>query len=230
MRILGGSGAANDHCLTSIEGQPLSSIRGGTDLNIAHTGCDIQQHLQSMFYLLRREETLKMVCDAFKHVTYGILTNVHLSLQAVKLETARNGRTRYLAVVSRPAPCRHTQSAPTPSPPQLVSVQTGRSERSQTNTPTAQHKRSHSSSATTAKRPANKCTSLDGGHHHDADAKCDRSTRSSLDEEHACDATSHFCNESDESCLLGIDCNDRTTVGLVLRIQADTTIRLDGDG
>lgn len=37
-------------------------------------------------------------------------------------------------------------------------------------------------------------------------------------------------NEIEESCLLGIDCNEKTTVGLVLRILADTTIRLDGDG
>lgn len=37
-------------------------------------------------------------------------------------------------------------------------------------------------------------------------------------------------NEVEESCLLGIDCNDKTSVGLVLRIMGDTTIRLDGDG
>lgn len=37
-------------------------------------------------------------------------------------------------------------------------------------------------------------------------------------------------NEVEESCLLGIDCNDKTTVGLVLRILGDTAIRLDGDG
>lgn len=37
-------------------------------------------------------------------------------------------------------------------------------------------------------------------------------------------------NEIEESCLLGIDCNEKTTVGLVLKILADTTIRLDGDG
>lgn len=36
--------------------------------------------------------------------------------------------------------------------------------------------------------------------------------------------------EIEESCLLGIDCNEKTTVGLVLRILGDTTIRLDGDG
>lgn len=37
-------------------------------------------------------------------------------------------------------------------------------------------------------------------------------------------------NEGEESCLLGIDCNEKTTVGLVLRVLADTAIRLDGDG
>ncbi|CAH2073897.1 unnamed protein product, partial [Iphiclides podalirius] len=35
---------------------------------------------------------------------------------------------------------------------------------------------------------------------------------------------------SDEAALLGIDCNDRTTVGLVLKVLADTSIKLDGDG
>ncbi|KAJ8722694.1 hypothetical protein PYW07_003874 [Mythimna separata] len=76
---------------------------------------DIQHHLQSMFYLLRPEETLKM---------------------AVKLESAHAGRTRYLVVVCR----------------------------------------------------------------------------------------------SNEAALLGIDCNERTSVGLVLRVLADTSIKLDGDG
>lgn len=42
--------------------------------------------------------------------------------------------------------------------------------------------------------------------------------------------TNRNSNEIEESCLLGIDCNEKTTVGLVLRILADTTIRLDGDG
>ncbi|KZC05023.1 Protein phosphatase Slingshot [Dufourea novaeangliae] len=87
---------------------------------VSTAGCDIQQHLQSMFYLLRPEETLKM---------------------AVKLESVHQGRTRYLVVVS----CTGRQNA-------------------------------------------------------------------------------------EESCLLGIDCHDRATVGLVLRVLADTAITLDGDG
>ncbi|XP_054014531.1 protein phosphatase Slingshot isoform X2 [Hylaeus anthracinus] len=87
---------------------------------VSTAGCDIQQHLQSMFYLLRPEETLKM---------------------AVKLESVHQGRTRYLVVVS--------------------------------------------------------CTGR---------------------------------QDAEESCLLGIDCHDRATVGLVLRVLADTAITLDGDG
>lgn len=35
---------------------------------------------------------------------------------------------------------------------------------------------------------------------------------------------------AEEACLLGIDCNLRTTVGLVLRVLAETAITLDGDG
>ncbi|XP_046426700.1 protein phosphatase Slingshot homolog 2 isoform X2 [Neodiprion fabricii] len=87
---------------------------------VSSAGCDIQQHLQSMFYLLRPEETLKM---------------------AVKLESVHPGRTRYLVVVS--------------------------------------------------------CTGR---------------------------------QDAEESCLLGIDCHARATVGLVLRVLADTAITLDGDG
>lgn len=38
------------------------------------------------------------------------------------------------------------------------------------------------------------------------------------------------CVGVEESCLLGIDCNESTTIGLVVPILADTTIHLDGDG
>ncbi|XP_076337778.1 uncharacterized protein LOC143239966 isoform X2 [Tachypleus tridentatus] len=37
-------------------------------------------------------------------------------------------------------------------------------------------------------------------------------------------------NGSEESCLLGVDCHDSITIGLVLPIWADTDITLDGDG
>lgn len=52
--------------------------------------------------------------------------------------------------------------------------------------------------------------------------KCDLLTASNI--------KNNNCNDVEESCLLGIDCNEKTTVGLVLRILADTAIRLDGDG
>lgn len=41
---------------------------------------------------------------------------------------------------------------------------------------------------------------------------------------------SRMGKRAEESCLLGIDCNEKTTVGLVLRVLADTSITLDGDG
>lgn len=92
---------------------------GNGNGNNSQGSSTIQKHLQSMFYLLRPEETLKM---------------------AVKLESVHPTRTRYLVVVSR------------------MGVR------------------------------------------------------------------------GEESCLLGIDCNEKTTVGLVLRVMANTHITLDGDG
>ncbi|GFT94808.1 protein phosphatase Slingshot [Nephila pilipes] len=88
---------------------------------IANGACDIQQHLQSMLYLLHADDILKM---------------------AVKLESIHSSRTRYLVVVY------------------------------------------------------------------------------------------HNCGEyqQEESCLLGIDCNKETTIGLLLPVWADTRITLDGDG
>lgn len=35
---------------------------------------------------------------------------------------------------------------------------------------------------------------------------------------------------AEEACLLGIDCNHRTTIGLVIPVWADARITLDGDG
>lgn len=78
-------------------------------------------------------------------------------------------------------------------------------------------------------------------------AACDNDSTSSDDntihchpaaDESQCETESNFgsscsrssSNEIEESCLLGIDCNEKTTVGLVLRVLADTAIRLDGDG
>ncbi|KAG5884609.1 hypothetical protein JTB14_024360 [Gonioctena quinquepunctata] len=100
-------------------GGSASGSRFGAASTAAQGSSHIQKHLQSMFYLLRPEETLKM---------------------AVKLESIHTLRTRYLVVVSR------------------MGVR------------------------------------------------------------------------GEECCLLGIDCNEKTTVGLVLRVLANTQITLDGDG
>lgn len=52
-----------------------------------------------------------------------------------------------------------------------------------------------------------------------------------IDHDNISESDSLGCaSEREESCLLGIDCNEKTTVGLVLRLLADTSIRLDGDG
>lgn len=48
--------------MSCLEGQQYRSISGSSKLGSeCNTGCDIQKHLQSMFYLLNPEETLKMV-------------------------------------------------------------------------------------------------------------------------------------------------------------------------
>lgn len=64
------------------------------------------------------------------------------------------------------------------------------------------------------------------------DAVATDSSDDDLSDSHRSNTSSNASSSSDieESCLLGIDCNEKTTVGLVLRILADTTIRLDGDG
>ncbi|XP_066143977.1 protein phosphatase Slingshot isoform X2 [Euwallacea fornicatus] len=105
-------------CVATADNGSNGSIQGDVYNGVQESSA-IQLHLQSMFYLLRPEETLKM---------------------AVKLESEHSGRTRYLVVVSR------------------------------------------------------------------------------------------MGSRGEESCLLGIDCNEETTVGLVLRVLADTKITLDGDG
>jgi protein phosphatase slingshot len=61
--------------------------------------------------------------------------------------------------------------------------------------------------------------------HADVDQHCDNESTVGS----SCSSKSSS-NEIEESCLLGIDCNEKTTVGLVLRVLADTAIRLDGDG
>ncbi|KAJ6639861.1 Protein phosphatase Slingshot [Pseudolycoriella hygida] len=161
---------------------------------------DIQRHLQSMFYLLREEETLKM---------------------AVKLETARTGRTRYLVVVSR----------------------LGKFSRQHQQQNTGRYNTKNYASSSFHADVQSKSSNRKQMDHFQSDA-----VRNSdiFKVNEMVDVNSRFCqknsddydydvdvpatSEVEESCLLGIDCNEKTTVGLVLKILADTTIRLDGDG
>ncbi|XP_034488378.1 protein phosphatase Slingshot isoform X3 [Drosophila innubila] len=157
---------------------------------------DIQLHLQSMFYLLQREDTLKM---------------------AVKLESQRSNRTRYLVIASRSC-CRTAASGERRS--KIMRHNSVKS--APPSTPVAQrqlsvdsHKAQQATQEETAKRlsvNANRqCL------------KCDADNRESGD-------NNKNTSGMEESCLLGIDCNERTTIGLVVPILADTTIHLDGDG
>lgn len=55
---------------TFSDGRRLSQISvelSASQTSIGSVGSDIQQHLQSMFYLLRPEETLKMVIFMIPH-------------------------------------------------------------------------------------------------------------------------------------------------------------------
>lgn len=78
-------------------------------------------------------------------------------------------------------------------------------------------------------RATNNCDTRSGSN---SDIKMTRIKENLLncDEFNFMNSINRNCNEVEESCLLGIDCNEKTTVGLVLRILADTSIRLDGDG
>ncbi|XP_050075373.1 uncharacterized protein LOC126562794 [Anopheles maculipalpis] len=302
-----------------VEGKATSRPSSSCSSGSSSSSSDIQQHLQSMFCLLRPEETLKM---------------------AVKLESLRTGRTRYLVVVSRTVTSkRHNtgtlyltgsgSSTTTTSngnisswplsvtppetfinlPPSQQQYHGGRSScttLSGTVTATAHMRHSSCTSETfagidTFVSSVDSCVlnvgPIGGGRLPDGadvacrSVQCDSKTNSRLIESAAtataaaavlgttingadgvgepCAAPSgaedltlsdkrdtessesglhsqqyqsqHSISNSaisiveggkkiEESCLLGIDCNERTTVGLVLKVLADTSIRLDGDG
>lgn len=63
-----------------------------------------------------------------------------------------------------------------------------------------------------------------------ANSSATTGTSTNLNTGNTAPASSQDCVGVEESCLLGIDCNERTTIGLVVPILADTTIHLDGDG
>lgn len=163
------------------------------------------------------------------------------NFQAVKLESLRAGRTRYLVVVSRPASRQAQQNL---SHNQEASTQIG------VDLPPAVVNSLSISSNSISLNPTsyfNEAATTSSRFSANLIATCDNDSTSSDDntiqchpaaDESQCETESNFgsscsrssSNEIEESCLLGIDCNEKTTVGLVLRVLADTAIRLDGDG
>ncbi|XP_017020543.1 protein phosphatase Slingshot isoform X2 [Drosophila kikkawai] len=185
-----GKGTALVLALKDIPPQQHSERRLSTDStrssnSTQSNNSDIQLHLQSMFFLLQREDTLKM---------------------AVKLESQRSNRTRYLVIASRSC-CRSSTSER-----RRHRIMRHNSAKVSGSTSTSSTQRQLSEEQAPAP----------------AASKCDRSA----DKENATAASDNNKNTSgmEESCLLGIDCNERTTIGLVVPILADTTIHLDGDG
>ncbi|XP_016981928.1 protein phosphatase Slingshot isoform X2 [Drosophila rhopaloa] len=152
---------------------------------------DIQLHLQSMFFLLQREDTLKM---------------------AVKLESQRSNRTRYLVIASRSCCRSATSERRRHRIMRHNSAKVGGS---------AGTTSSSSAAVTTQRQLSVEQTAVE------TSSKCDKSA----DKENTTAAGDNKNTSGmEESCLLGIDCNERTTIGLVVPILADTTIHLDGDG
>ncbi|XP_073816292.1 protein phosphatase Slingshot isoform X2 [Musca autumnalis] len=244
---------------------------------------DIQHHLQSMFYLLRHEETLKM---------------------AVKLESQRANRTRYIVIASRccyrPTTTerrnkimRHNSARMSSSSSSSLSTATttttnvsiSGSTTHQTfgNVGTARQlsmdgtkssaqlqqqqqqlqqiddswvemrdkRLSNATTTATTNRQSLKCDASEkmcgGGGGASGDnktsnltASLQNSTANIVIPSNSSSAMSAgnvpaSANSQDyvgveESCILGIDYNERATIGLVVPILADTTIHLDGDG
>lgn len=175
--------------------------------------------------------------------------------QAVKLESSRLGRTRYLVVVScsrKPAQRKSIQSQQQQHFNNTINAQnininnnkgissimirSGSNDNQNSNSSTmtpSPHRKLLDQQAPNS--PAIIATTLKTGAKHLINEK-DRNNlgRLSQDEKQPNDQFDELdqpnMNEVEESCLLGIDCNEKTSVGLVLRIMGDTTIRLDGDG
>ncbi|KAH8251944.1 hypothetical protein KR038_011767, partial [Drosophila bunnanda] len=189
-----GKGTALVLALKDIPPQQHSERRLSTDStrssnSTQSNNSDIQLHLQSMFFLLQREDTLKM---------------------AVKLESQRSNRTRYLVIASRSC-CRSSTS-----------------ER-------RRHRimRHNSAKVSGSSGPPSSSTQRQLSEEQapaPAASKCDRSADKENLTAIAAGDNNKNTSGMEESCLLGIDCNERTTIGLVVPILADTTIHLDGDG
>lgn len=173
-------------------------------------------------------------------------------LQAVKLESIRAGRTRYLVVVSRPR---------LNIPPQEMFQQEIAQNQIRQNTgikssnlgPVSSNNNQNQQNHQKLENHQEKCSCSDKSQNNNENNlineqfsnfdNCDKnlsfgdnsllcsSCDFCIDHDNISESDSLGCtSEREESCLLGIDCNEKTTVGLVLRLLADTSIRLDGDG
>uniref|UniRef100_A0A336LRZ2 protein-serine/threonine phosphatase n=1 Tax=Culicoides sonorensis TaxID=179676 RepID=A0A336LRZ2_CULSO len=257
------SASASSHCTSEMAGccsTDDNNLCADSQNCGSSTGNDIQKHLQSMFFLLRPEETLKM---------------------AVKLESMRAGRTRYLVVVSRPVK-RQKPSASHSTSSSSSSTLSHQLTGSQTNTNSQNNKLQQPCTTTTSTTNVSSTTVNNQSDelcvsctNEQLNKNCDtnngnivtetqqqqqnppislpleQTTTSSNLENNISDTNSgqQSCfncrknsslavevkttigeDEIEESCLLGIDCNEETTVGLVLKVLNDTSIRLDGDG
>lgn len=161
------------------------------------------------------------------------------------MESLRAGRTRYLVVVSRPV-SKHAQqfAAPGVSPSRHADLVT-----SHLNQPINSINNNNNSSSSISLNPTsyfNDTTTNSGVSRFSANlTTCDNESldadntnecasvndnQSETESNVGSSSSRGSSNEMEESCLLGIDCNEKTTVGLVLKVLADTAIRLDGDG
>lgn len=172
------------------------------------------------------------------------------------MESVRYGRTRYLVVVScsrTPAQRKSTQSqlqqqqhfnnlinAQNINNSKIIRSGSTENQNSHSSTTPSPNRKSASLDQQSTNSPAILSTTLRSGTMHLINEKdltnLNRlSTSPKQDEkqqpsDQSDEMNPNNMNEVEESCLLGIDCNEKTTVGLVLRLSGDTTIRLDGDG
>lgn len=211
-----------------------------------------------MFYLLGHEDTLKMVPTInFLFFTFELQLYDLLLLQAVKLESQRINRTRYLVIASR---CcyrpvitekrnriiRHNSTRITNTTSCRTQNQSGLINTTPSNAPFTPadngvgvgvggmqkikkfDERQNSKFNNNILEQDNLLGSGDNSRNLNKTNTAQSGGNPSLTAANAAINLHNCCFE--ESCLLGIDCNENTTIGLVVPILADTTIHLDGDG
>lgn len=171
------------------------------------------------------------------------------------MESLRAGRTRYLVVVSRPiskhaqlqftAPSHISQHQHLPSSPSdtvtshlnaEIHLQTSNNSNNSISLNPTSYFNEATSSGVSRFSASTMTTTCDNDSIDDDSSSS--TTQCPIVDDNQCETESNVgsscsrssSNEIEESCLLGIDCNEKTTVGLVLKVLADTAIRLDGDG